>query len=45
MVQQPVVQLGTAIHGDSFSGGALNRAQKLSHAFGISSSWCFQDSL
>ncbi len=31
-VLQPVVQLRTAIHGKSFSGGALNRAQKLLHA-------------
>ena len=30
-VQQPVVQFGTAIHGKSFSGGALNRVQKLLH--------------
>jgi hypothetical protein len=28
---QPVIQLRTAIHGKSFSGGALNRAQKLMH--------------
>jgi hypothetical protein len=28
-VQQPVIQFGTAIHGESFSGGALNRFQKL----------------
>jgi hypothetical protein len=28
-VLQPVIQLGTAIHGESFSGGALNGAQKL----------------
>lgn len=26
---QPVIQFGTAIHGESFSGGALNRVQKL----------------
>jgi hypothetical protein len=30
-VLQPVIQLRTAIHGKSFSGGALNRAQKLMH--------------
>ena len=30
-VLQPVIQLGTAIHGKSFSGGALNRFQKLLH--------------
>ena len=30
-VLQPVVQFGTAIHGKSFSGGALNRVQKLLH--------------
>ena len=30
-VLQPVVQLGTAIHGKSFSGGALNGVQKLLH--------------
>ena len=28
---QPVIQFGTAIHGKSFSGGALNRFQKLLH--------------
>jgi hypothetical protein len=28
-VLQPVIQFGTAIHGESFSGGALNRVQKL----------------
>jgi hypothetical protein len=28
-VLQPVIQFGTAIHGESFSGGALNRDQKL----------------
>jgi hypothetical protein len=28
---QPVIQLGTAIHGKSFSGGASNRFQKLLH--------------
>jgi hypothetical protein len=28
-VLQPVIQLGTAIHGKSFSGGALNGVQKL----------------
>jgi hypothetical protein len=27
-MQQPVIQLGTAIHGKVFSGGALNRFQK-----------------
>ena len=31
-VQQPVIQSGTAIHGKIFSGGALNRIQKLLHA-------------
>ena len=31
-VQQPVIQFGTAIHGKSFSGGALNGFQKLLHA-------------
>jgi hypothetical protein len=30
-VLQPVIQLGTAIHGKSLSGGALNRVQKLLH--------------
>ena len=30
-VLQPVIQFGTAIHGKSFSGGALNRVQKLLH--------------
>ena len=30
-VLQPVIQFGTAIHGKSFSGGALNRIQKLLH--------------
>jgi len=30
-VLQPVIQFGTAIHGKSFSGGALNRTQKLMH--------------
>ncbi len=30
-VLQPVVQLGTAIHGKGLSGGALNRVQKLLH--------------
>ena len=30
-VLQPVIQFGTAIHGKSFSGGALNRCQKLRH--------------
>jgi hypothetical protein len=34
-VPQPVIQLGTAIHGKSFSGGALNRAQKLLHCVDI----------
>ncbi|MGP8185383.1 MAG: hypothetical protein ACLQKY_04870 [Terracidiphilus sp.] len=29
---QPVVQLGTAIHGKGFSGGALNGIQKLLRA-------------
>jgi hypothetical protein len=28
---QPVIQFGTAIHGKSLSGGALNRIQKLLH--------------
>jgi hypothetical protein len=28
MVQQPVIQLGTAIHGKCLSGGALNDIQK-----------------
>ena len=28
---QPVIQFGTAIHGKGFSGGALNRFQKLMH--------------
>jgi hypothetical protein len=28
-VLQPVVQFGTAIHSQSFSGGALNEVQKL----------------
>jgi hypothetical protein len=28
---QPVIQFGTAIHGKSFSGGALDRTQKLLH--------------
>jgi hypothetical protein len=28
VVLQPVIQLGTAIHGKGFSGGALNRVQK-----------------
>jgi hypothetical protein len=32
---QPVIQLGTAIHGKSFSGGALDRAQKLLHCVDI----------
>jgi hypothetical protein len=31
-VKQPVIQLGTAIHGKSFSGGALNGVQKLLRA-------------
>ena len=31
-VLQPVIQFGTAIHGKSLSGGALNRFQKLVHA-------------
>ncbi|MGD0733348.1 MAG: hypothetical protein ABR956_18940 [Terracidiphilus sp.] len=30
-MQQPVIQFGTAIHGKSLSGGALNRVQKLLH--------------
>jgi hypothetical protein len=30
-MQQPVIQLRTAIHGKSFSGGALNRVQKPLH--------------
>jgi hypothetical protein len=30
-MQQPVIQLGTAIHSKGFSGGALNRSQKLMH--------------
>jgi hypothetical protein len=30
-VLQPVIQFGTAIHGKSLSGGALNRVQKLLH--------------
>ncbi len=30
-VQQPVIQFGTAIHGESFSGSALNHSQKLRH--------------
>jgi hypothetical protein len=32
---QPVIQLGTAIHGKRFSGGALNRVQKLLHSVDI----------
>ena len=28
---QPVIQLGTAIHCKGFSGGAMNRVQKLMH--------------
>jgi hypothetical protein len=31
-VLQPVIQLGTAIHGESFSKRALNSVQKLMHA-------------
>jgi hypothetical protein len=34
-VQQPVIQLGTAIHGKSFSGGTLNRFQKLMHVVNL----------
>ena len=30
-MQQPVIQLGTAIHGKRFSGSTLNRVQKLLH--------------
>jgi hypothetical protein len=39
-VLQPVIQLRTAIHGKSFSGGALNRAQKLMHLRDSSPSKC-----
>jgi hypothetical protein len=39
-VQQPVIQLGTAIDGDIFPGGALNCGEKIkpcAHFFAISS--------
>jgi hypothetical protein len=36
-VLQPGVQFGTAIHGKSFSGGALNGAQKLLHDWNLHS--------
>ena len=32
---QPVIQFGTAIHGDGFSGGALNHSQKLMHVLNL----------
>jgi hypothetical protein len=31
-VQQPVIQFGSAVHGKSLSGSALNRFQKLMHS-------------
>ena len=34
-VLQPVIQFGTAIHGKGFSGGALNRFQKLLHVLNL----------
>ena len=34
-VLQPVIQLGTAIHGESFSGSASNGFQKLMHALNL----------
>ncbi len=34
-MQQPVVQFWTAIHGKNFSGGTLNRFQKLLHVGNI----------
>ena len=34
-VVQPVIQLGTAIHGESFSGSASNGFQKLMHALNL----------
>jgi hypothetical protein len=34
-VVQPVIQLGTAIHGKSFSGSASNGFQKLMHALNL----------
>jgi hypothetical protein len=32
---QPVIQLGTAIHGKGLSGGASNRFQKLLHVLNL----------
>jgi hypothetical protein len=39
-MQQPVIQFGTAIHGKSLSGGALNRVQKLLHVVILLSVLC-----